>query len=111
MNAKGKEFRDPEMERLGVTQPLITPFKVNKVKQLELREVIFVVRKDQNTLNCPLDFYFSCFILTLLLQRSPILMSLSPSSICKCLFENLFFGGSGSGWGGLRILSLPGLFS
>lgn len=72
VKAKGKEFRDLEMERLGVTQHLMTPFKVNNVKQLELREVVFVVGKEQTTLDCPLDFYFSCFILMVLLHRLPI---------------------------------------
>lgn len=33
------------MERLGVTQPLMIVFKVNKFKQLELREFVFVVGK------------------------------------------------------------------
>lgn len=45
VKAKRKEFRGLERERLGVTQPLMTVFKVNKFKQLELREIIFVVGK------------------------------------------------------------------
>lgn len=63
MKARRKESRGLEMERLGVTQPLMMVFKVNIFTQLELREVIFVVGKRSSHSRYPLIFYFSCFIL------------------------------------------------
>lgn len=107
---KERILRDLRMERLGITQPLMIVFKVNKFRVK--RSYICGGEKIRLGLACPLGFYFSHFILTALLQRWLFswVWALKHLQMSHWGYFFFFLVGVGVGGVGWESLSLPSLF-